>query len=356
MPLSSTQRGLIVIAAALAVACAGAGVYLYRQHRPLAGASADAAPDLLSLLPGDAPAVGYADVDALRALRNSPLAAILGLSSPGPQADREYAAFVRETGFDYTRDLDRVALATWPQSFPPPASGGMIIGNQVLAIADGRFDAQKIKVYALKTGRITEHGSKSVYEVSGNPPISFMFLSTTRMALASGKNASELLATPAGTARDPGMQERISRVAGAPIFAVARTDQLPGNFYANFASAPQLERLARAVRGLSLAGQPDGDKIKIALDAECDSMLNALQLATLLDILRMGSSMALSDPKTRRQMSPEQAAFLRAVINQVKLANQDKWVRLTLDVTPEMLGARPSSADPPPAAGHHQKN
>jgi hypothetical protein len=41
-------------------------------------------------------------------------------------------------------------------------------------------------------------------------------------------------------------------------------------------------------------------------------------------------------------MNPEQAAFLRAVINQVKVTHQDKWVRLTLDVTPEMLGGSAS--------------
>jgi hypothetical protein len=169
--------------------------------------------------------------------------------------------------------------------------------------------------------------------------------------LASGKDASDLLTATGTTARDLGMQSRIARVARAPIFAVARTDQLPASFYSNFGNSTQLERLARSVRGLTLAGQPDGEKIKIALDAECDSMTNALQLASLLDILRMGSSLALSDPKTRQQMSREQAAFLGAVVNQVKVVHQDKWVRLTLDVTPEMLGAsHSSSADPPSAA------
>ncbi|MGH9714447.1 MAG: hypothetical protein ACRD5M_14205 [Candidatus Acidiferrales bacterium] len=355
MPTSSTKRTLIAVAVILCVAAAGAGVYLYRQHRPLAGASSGAAPELLSQLPADAPAVGYINVAALRELRSSPLAAILGLSSPGPQADREYAEFVRETGFDYTRDLDRAAIAAWPQSLVPPAGG--MGENRILAIADGRFNEERIKTYALRTGRIVTHGTQSVYEVPGNPPLAFVFLSPIRIALASGKNASELITASVGKPRDPGMQERIARVAGAPIFAVARTDQLPSSFYANLASSPQLERLARSVRGLSLAGQPDGDKITVALDAECDSMTNALQLATLLDIFRMGSSMALSDPKTRRQMTQEQAAFLRAVINQVKVTHQDKWVRLTLDITPEMLGAtRSNSADLPPAAPRHERN
>ena len=334
----------------IALGAFAAGVYVYRQRRTLPGASTGTAPELLGQLPADAPAIGYIDVAALRTLQNSPLAAVLGLTSPGPQSDREYAEFVRGTGFDYTRDLDRAALAAWPQS--PTTLAGDKGENRILAIADGRFDEQKIKAYALRTGRVVTRGTQSVYEVPGNPPLSFAFLSSTRILLASGKGASDLLAEAGrATARDPGTRARIARVAGAPIFAVARTDQFPTSFYSNFGNSPQLERLARSVRGLTLAGQPDGDTIKVALDAECDSMTNAMQLAALLDILRMGSSMALSDPKTRRQINQEQSAFLRAVVSQVKVAHQDKWVRLTLDLTPEMLGApHPNSADPPARA------
>jgi hypothetical protein len=351
MPLSSRNRALIAVAVIIGLVAAGFGAYLYKQRHPLPGASSGAAPVLLGQLPADAPAVGYIDVASLRGLQNSPLSAILGLTSPGPQADREYAEFVRGTGFDYTRDLDKAAIAAWPQSLITPAGG--MGENRVLAIADGRFDQQKIKAYALRTGTVVARGTQQVYEVPGNPPLSFAFLSPTRMVLASGKNATELLAgAGGGKARDPGMQARIGRVAGAPIFAVARTDQLPASFYSNFGNSPQLERLARSIRGLTLAGQPDGEIIRVALDAECDSMANALQLAALLDILRMGSTMALSDPKTRQQMNQEQAAFLRAVVNQVKVAHQDKWVRLTLDVTPEMLAAPKSSAARLPSGTH----
>lgn len=349
MPLSSTKRALIAIAVIVCLGAVGLGIYLHRQHRPLPGASVGAAPDLLSQLPADASAIGYIDVAALRGLQNSPLAAVLGLTSPGPQADREYAEFLRETGFDYTRDLDKAAIAAWPHSLIPPA--GDMGENRILAIADGRFNQEKIKAYALRTGRAVARGAQLMYEVPGNPPISFKFLSPTRIVLASGKNATDLLNATSATARDPGMQSRIARVAGAPIFAVARTDQLPASFYSNFGNSKQLERLARSVRGLTLAGQPDGGKIKVALDAECDSMTNALQLSSLLDILRMGASLALSDPKTRRQMNREQAAFLSAVVNQLNVTHQDKWVRLTLDVTPEMLGvSRSNSADPPARA------
>lgn len=80
-------------------------------------------------------------------------------------------------------------------------------------------------------------------------------------------------------------------------------------------------------------------------------MKNALAIGTLLDGFRVFGAMALSDPKTRRQMSKEQAAFLDAVINQLKVTHQDRWVRLSLDITPQMLGepaphSSPSTAPP----------
>ena len=95
--------------------------------------------------------MAYIDAANLRKLQNSPLAAALGLASPGPQADRDYANFVRDTGFDYTRDLDHAAIAIWPASFGTPDN---VLGeDRVLAIADGRFDQQKIRAYALHTGK-----------------------------------------------------------------------------------------------------------------------------------------------------------------------------------------------------------
>ena len=356
MTLSSTNRALIAVFILILLIAAGIGLYFYRHRASepigppgvgsatpppppsLPGIAATAPPDLLSELPADAPAVGYVDVAALRALKNSPLAGLLGLTSPGPEADQEYKEFVRQTGFDYTRDLDRAAIAFWPHSFAVEPGNG-IGENRVLAIADGRFDQQKIKSYALRTGKIVPSTNPPVYEVPGNPTVFFQFLSPTRIAIASGNNARRLLADSLSPSpRDPVMKARLNRVAGAPIFAVARTDNLPQSFYANFANAPQLEKLARSVRGLSLAGKPAGNDIAAALDAECDSVKNAFEISTLLDGFRMVGSMALSDPKALKQMTKEQAAFVQALIRKLDITRQDRWVRLRLNITPEMLG------------------
>ena len=289
----------------------------------------------MSQLPPGAPVIAYLDVAALRKLQGSPLAAMLGLAGADPKEDRDYQDFVRNTGFDYTRDLDKVAIAIWLTSLPTPNGG--LGENQAVAIAEGRFDRDKIKAYALRYGEAVTQGTQSFYVVRGDPPVSFAFLSTTRMVLRNGKNLA-VLAPAASSAQKDATQARINRVAGAPIFAVARTDTLPRNFYDDFNNAPQLQNLARSIKGLTFAGQPQGERMDLALDAECDSLTHAAEIATLVDAFRMFGTVALSDPKTRRQMTAEQAAFLRALASQVKVTHQDRWVRMTLGVTPEMLG------------------
>jgi hypothetical protein len=65
---------------------------------------------------------------------------------------------------------------------------------------------------------------------------------------------------------------------------------------------------------------------------------SAFEISTLLDGFRMVGSMALSDPKALKQMTKEQAAFVQALIRQLNITRQDRWVRLRLDITPAMLG------------------
>ncbi len=96
-------------------AAAGAGLYVYYRGRGIASeTNSGQTPNILSELPPDAPVVAYIDVAALRKLQTSPFAAILGLAGASPAEDKDYAKFVTDTGFDYTRDLNAVAIAIWP--------------------------------------------------------------------------------------------------------------------------------------------------------------------------------------------------------------------------------------------------
>jgi hypothetical protein len=343
VPSPRTKKTLIAVAVIIALVGLGAGFYLYRASRPLAGPVAGRSPDVFSQIASDAPLVAYLDAAALRTTQNSSLQAIGQVVLPTPQQDPDYTEFVRNTGFDYTRDLDHAAIAMWPAEFGAAANAAG--DNPTLAIADGRFDQDRIEAYAIHVGgHAATHGSLTIYEVPGNPPMSFEFLSATRVAMASGKDSTGLLTASSSTSssppRDPAMQARIDRVAGAPLFAVARTDHLPDSIYASFKNSAQLLTLARSIQAITLAGQPQGDDLAVTLDAECDSMKNALEIGTLLDGFRMIGSVALNDPKERGQMTKEQAAFLSTLLAKVKVTPQDKWVRLSIALTPQMLAGK----------------
>jgi hypothetical protein len=334
------KRALAAAILVLAVIGSVVGVYLYRASRPLEGPVAGHSPDVFSLLPSDAPVIAYLDAKALRTTQSSSLQAIGQVLLPTPQQDPDYTEFVRNTGFDYSRDLDHAAIAMWPSGLDAASSASG--DNRTLAIADGRFDQERVKSYALRTGHVTTRGSQTIYEVPGIPPVSFEFLSGTRVAMASGKNATDLLTGPPPSPHDHAMQSRIDRVAGAPLFAVARTDHLPDSIYASFKNSSQLLSLARSIQAITLAAQPQADNLAVTVDGECDSMKNALEIGTLLDGFRMIGSVALNDPKERGQMTKEQAAFLSTLLARVKVTPQDKWVRLSITLTPEMLAGNPS--------------
>jgi hypothetical protein len=341
----TTKRVLAVIVAIFLLLCAGAGFYLYQASRPLPGpipvAPESKPPDVFSLIPQDAPVLAYLDANALRTTQNSSLDALGALLLPTPQQDPDYTAFVKGTGFDYSRDLDRAAIAMWPSDFD--AAANQAGSNPTLAIADGRFDQDRIKTYALRTGHALTHGSQTIYEVPGQPLVSVEFLSATRVAMASGKNATNLLTGSSHTSRDAASQALIDRVAGAPLFAVVRANRLPASIFSGLQNSPQLLALVRSIRAVTLAGQPQGNNLNLTLDAQCDSMKNALEIGTLLDGFRMIGTVALADPKQRGDLTKEQAAFLSTLLAKVKVSPHDTWIRLSIALTPQMLAAATSS-------------
>ena len=323
------KRAVIVILLLFAVMLAVAGIYFYRHHGAELARIPESAPDLMSQLPPNAPAVAYVDVAALRA---SPFFARIATSLPAAQHDPEYTEFVRATGFDYARDLGSVALAAWPGS--PAAT--------VLVLAEGRFDREKIGQYALRSGTVSSRGDKQLYQVRVNGPaktVSFLFLTPNRIALTTSADLDAMLtAAPDGHA-EPAMRERIKRMAGSSLFGVARTDDLPKDLALDTAHSDQLGRLLRSVHYLTLVGRPDGERFNLALDGECDSRVNAFQLATLLDGLRWLGRAALADPKTRRKLEPQAAVQLDNLLRFVEVSHQDQKVELRLALTPEMLSA-----------------
>jgi len=293
-------------------------------------------PDLVAQLPPGSSYILFADLAALRA---SPLLEHLAaLLAPSSQ-DADYAAFVSQTGFDYTRDLDRVAVAV----FPALRKGSLYV------IADGRFDRGKITGYALRAGRREQQDGREVYIVSGATPgqfVAFSFLAPHRIALA---GASRLSPAPSGSP-DTTLLERVTRVAGSPVFLVGRMDSPPKGFSIAGWRSDQLDNLMRSLRWFSVVILPLDDRLKIVLDAECDSPENARQLAGTLDGVRLLAKAALADPETRRKMDPVALPLIDSLLRSAATSQNDRIARLVLELSREEIAGSlaPASRDTPP--------
>jgi len=346
------KRTITILLAACIVAAA-AFAYVYYTHEKVAQTRAEDAqlsivpsatavhsapnapansPDLIHQLPAGASAIIFADATALRV---APIGKELAGLVPTSAQDPEYTRFIRSTGFDYSRDLDRVALALWPKNSP----------TTVVAIARGKFNQARIERYALRTGKVVKHGRWEIYEVpEENPPrtVRFVFLSPTEIVLADGPGISAVL----GSARDrldPEMSQRVAKVAAAPIYAVARTPDLAKDIGIDETHSAQLAHLLQGIHHLTVAGLPAGRNLKVAAFAECDSALDAFQLSTALEGLVWMGRAALADPKTQQQIGPQWSA-LDALLKAADISHDSHFVRLHVQITPQILRAAVSSA------------
>jgi hypothetical protein len=325
---------------------------------------------MLALLPGDANTVVFVDVDELR---QSPFLIQLYRWAPHTQVDTDYAQFLRETGFDYERDLDRLAIAAIKR-------GGL--EATYLAVADGRFDRKKIAAYALQSGTHEIRGDHEIFSVplAPGPPtgtprtLSLTFLRKDRMALAAGADLASLLsaATPEQDAND--WRERFDRLAGSPVFALVRQDATPGSALASRApgglQSPQLATLLDQLQWVCIAGKPEGNHLRVVAEGESATDTPARQLADLLNGILLMAQAGLNGPQVRQQLNPQaREAYLKmfksADVSRID-RGETKSVRLVFDVSPTLLDAARSfvpatpprasdRTDPPPAKPSRRK-
>src|ERR1700738_1859573 len=167
---------------------------------------------LLSILPPDARAGFFVD---FAELRRAPFAAQLYNWIPKSQADAEYAQFLRDTSFDYERDLDRAAIA-------------LIKGekeSKLFAVAEGRFDRKKIEAYASRSGTRENRSGREIFSVplgDSARKISFAFLSSEKLAVTDSGDLVPFLAPTPNSADARAWRARFTRVAGAPRRAGSR--------------------------------------------------------------------------------------------------------------------------------------
>ncbi|HEU5412009.1 MAG TPA: hypothetical protein VFU57_13385 [Candidatus Acidoferrales bacterium] len=303
---------------------------------PTAAANHPAAPDLIHQLPAGAHAIAFSD---LAALRKASFTNELSALAPSSSQDPAYRQFVRETGFDYSRDLDRAAVALWPGTSP----------TSLIALAQGRFDQSKIERYALRNGgrRVKIHGAE-VYEVPGQNSrlVRFTFLDPAEIAIADGPAITEILG-PATSRLDSQMSARASAVSSAPVYAIARSQNFAKDLNIDATKNSQLAALLRSIRSITAVGQPAGDNLNVSASADCDSSLHAVELSTTLQGLVWMGRAALSDPKVQQQIGPQWPA-LDALLKAADISHSAHFVRLRLQITPQMLrtAAAPANTTP----------
>jgi hypothetical protein len=194
--------------------------------------------DLLKLLPGGDATVLYARVDILRK------AGFLNLISTNRAGDPDYQAFLRETRFDYRRDIDAIA--------------GSIRETGTLLAVKGSFDWNRIAAYT------RDHGGQKGFTLIRIQP------DVIGVAIGAGTSlAAEV---------HPGQNAMPQPLPAEPVWV-----KLAPHLLKNPSALPVALRIflislqsAKSVL-VSLAPAPSGssDAFEIKLDGECESAVAA---------------------------------------------------------------------------------
>ncbi len=325
-----TQIGLAIVVVVLGAAA----FFGYQKWAVQNGSARETA---LSLMPTDASAILFADFGELR---QAPFVAQLYAWVPKPQADADYAQFVKETGFDYERDLDRLAISVEKRGQD----------STLFAILDGKFDRQKISAYAWKDGSAVKTGGREIFSVPGSgtgKKISFVFLSNDRIALTNDSNLAVFLDAKKRPEDVAEWRTRFERLAGSPVFAIFRQDAAVGTGLAAQAPgglrSPQLSTLLDQLQWITLAGKPENDRLRVVAEGECTAEATARQLVDVMNGVVILAEGGLNDPKTRQQLDPAMREAYLELLKSADVSKIDrgdtKSVRLVFEITPGFLEA-----------------
>jgi len=133
------RRKLCIALAVVLVATAIAGVAYLRSR---------AAPEAARLLP-ESDAIIFVNLRLMR------LAHVFGEAQPVTY-DADYQQFVKETGFQFERDLDQAAFAVHAPSGLGTGGGGFFERARYSEVFIGRFNAQRAAAYFRKLASATE--------------------------------------------------------------------------------------------------------------------------------------------------------------------------------------------------------
>lgn len=335
------MAGKKFVAALVSAAVLAAGIYF--SYKRWAVTRGDSRASLLHSLPADASAVIYADFAELR--QGEFLNSVSNWSA-GATTDAEYKQFVKQTGFDYERDLDRVGIAVMNRGET----------RNYFVLADGNFDREKIEDYLRKNGTSEQRAGREIFHYAtpnSNPSlslaerwISIVFLSDRRLSLTDVPDSPVELEASQRNAGHAEWTQRFERLAGTPVFALIRQDAAIGALLNNQAPgglrSPQLAQILNQLLWVSIAGKPEGKDFRAVIEGECPNEATMRQLSDFMNGITIMAGAGLNDSKLRQRMDPaEREAYLQ-LLNSVDVMKLDrgtsKSVRVTFVVTPEIWG------------------
>ena len=181
-----------------------------------------------------------------------------------------------------------------------------------LVVADGRFDRKKINTYTSQFGAHESRGGREIFTVpvSGSTrKISFAFLRQNRIALTDNADLPGVLAQHMKGEDEKEWHARFERLAGSPLFAAIRQDsatsttlasQAPGGF-----QSPQLSALIDQLQWVTIAGKPEGDRLRVVVEGECPTDAVSRQLSDFLNGVLILAQAGLNGPHVREQLDPQ---------------------------------------------------
>jgi hypothetical protein len=145
------RRTFPLVLAVVVVAAAVTLAVQLRKHAP---------PEPARLLPG-ADAFFYLNLNAARR-------ANAGKDLPTVSHDPEYERFIRETGFEFERDLDKAAFAVhYPAKWPGGGTGGSSPEVRYSEVLEGKFHGERFTAYLRQMAKSVEsYNSVEIFTVA----------------------------------------------------------------------------------------------------------------------------------------------------------------------------------------------
>jgi hypothetical protein len=276
---------------------------------------------LFRRLPAEHLVLAYLDVEQLR---RAPALAPLLKSRVEPDAD--YAAFVKQTGFDYERDLDAAAIC--------------YLSDRVYILARGRFAEERLRKYAeAQGGSCAGPGLRQPCRVPASRPglhVSFYLLSPDHLAIATApepdavlqlRSKPSLSAEP--LAREVSARNRRPALLWATLTPGALDRTLPGAV----AFSPNLALLAKALGNSQRAYLFLTDRapsLEISLEAACATEQQAAEMQRLFQGLHDLIGGLMRTARGAKPPEPWERVVTSAQIEQRQNSLHAAW---TLDET-----------------------